>query len=71
MDNIGADHMVEECEEALMQIQYFVVRDFKLDPQLYKACRGDGVKFCNADDAWNEQTFNTDNSPLVLPCLYR
>lgn len=36
MEKIGTNYMVPECEMALMQIQYFIARDFKLDPQLYR-----------------------------------
>lgn len=73
MDNIGADHMTEDCEDALMQIQYFVARDFKLDPQLYRACREDATRLCHASRDWEDNKVNYDpnNAPLVLPCLYR
>ena len=36
MEKLGTDYMKPDCETALMQIQYFVARDFKLDPQLYR-----------------------------------
>ena len=36
MEKIGTEWMTSDCEIALMQIQYFVARDFKLDPQLYR-----------------------------------
>lgn len=36
MEKIGSKYMLANCETALMQIQYFVARDFKLDPQLYR-----------------------------------
>ena len=32
-------HMTAECKETLMEIQYFMARDFSLDPRLYTACR--------------------------------
>lgn len=72
MDNIGADTMTEECEDALIQIQYFIARDFKLDPQLYGACRHDAARLCHADQTWESgEHFDPNNGPLVLPCLYR
>lgn len=72
MDNIGADHMTEECEDALIQIQYFIARDFKLDPQLYRACKDDATRLCHSgvnyeDTAQQSPTYG----PHVLPCLYR
>jgi hypothetical protein len=29
MEKIGTDQMTEDCQEKLMEIQYFVARDFK------------------------------------------
>ncbi|RZC42697.1 Golgi apparatus protein 1 [Asbolus verrucosus] len=72
MDNIGADHMTEECEDALIQIQYFIARDFKLDPQLYRACKEDAGNFCSASENWEDsQKDQPTYGPQVLPCLYR
>ncbi|KAK4879218.1 hypothetical protein RN001_007364 [Aquatica leii] len=72
LDNIGADHMTEDCEDALMQIQYFVSRNFKLDPQLYKACHDDATRLCHVNPDWENSIDQTpENGPLVLPCLYR
>lgn len=72
MDNIGADHMTDECEDALIQIQYFVARDFKLDPQLYRACMVDASRLCHASRTWEDKdSYDPGNGPLVLPCLYR
>lgn len=70
MDALNSDKMIEECEDALLEIQYFIARDFKLDPQLYRACKQDATTYCHAFDSW----FNNrgpDYGPLVLPCLYR
>lgn len=36
MEKLGTPVMRADCEQALMQIQYFVARDFKLDPPLYR-----------------------------------
>lgn len=72
MDNIGEEVMTEECEDALIQIQYFVARDFKLDTQLFKACKEDAKSMCKADSDWeNPNKQNPERDPLVLPCLYR
>jgi len=73
MDKLGTDRMTEACETALIQIQYFIARDYKLDPQLYKACRADSVHFCHAKNAWSSDgtQMDVERGPLVLPCLYR
>ncbi|KAL3859180.1 hypothetical protein ACJMK2_009410 [Sinanodonta woodiana] len=73
MENLdNTKFMTEDCEEKLMEIQYFVVRDFRLDPRLYKYCHKEAKELCHASDDWyNAKTYSADNSPMVLPCLYR
>ncbi|XP_063230835.1 Golgi apparatus protein 1 [Bacillus rossius redtenbacheri] len=72
MEKLGTDYMTPDCEAALIEIQYFVVRDFKLDPQLYRRCREDAVKLCHAKKAWTDDgQMDPERGPLVLPCLYR
>lgn len=70
MDNIGDEHMLDTCEDALMQIQYFVSRDFKLDPQLYRACKDHAINICHASRSWANE-INPSLDSQVLPCLYR
>ncbi|XP_001605655.2 Golgi apparatus protein 1 [Nasonia vitripennis] len=73
MDKLGTDKMIDSCETALVQIQYFISRDYKLDPQLYRACKADAVNFCHAKNAWSPDgtQMDAERGPLVLPCLYR
>ncbi|PSN56256.1 Golgi apparatus protein 1 [Blattella germanica] len=73
MDKLGTDHMTTACETALLQIQYFIARDFKLDPQLYRQCREDAIRFCHAKNTWSDDAtrYDPERGPLVLPCLYR
>lgn len=35
--------MPRECEQRLLEVQYFISRDWTLDPQLYLACHEDAV----------------------------
>jgi hypothetical protein len=37
---------------------------------LFKECKDDAVKYCNAKAEWADWTTDVDNNPLVLPCLY-
>ena len=64
--------MPGSCQAALLEIQYFVARDWKLDPQLYSACYNDSKLFCQAKIEWYSKK-NKDESEhnLVLPCLFR
>lgn len=75
MEKLGTRYMRPDCEQALMQIQYFVARDFKLDPQLYRNCKEDAVQFCHAkrtwDDAGADDAMDPERGPMILPCLHR
>lgn len=70
MDNRNSESMTEECENALLEIQYFVTRDFKLDPQLYRACKQDAGKFCHYFDGIKDVE-GPSYKYEVFPCLYR
>ena len=65
--------MTTVCQSALLEIQYFVARDFRLDGHLYAHCSEDAVKYCHADKNWNRDVamIGPQPNPLVLPCLYR
>ncbi|OWF45073.1 Golgi apparatus protein 1-like [Mizuhopecten yessoensis] len=72
MDHLDSEYMTDLCEEKLMQIQYFIVRDFRLDATLYKHCHQDAFKLCHAPKTWIEQdSTNVELGPMVLPCLFR
>uniref|UniRef100_A0A8D9A3D6 Golgi apparatus protein 1 n=1 Tax=Cacopsylla melanoneura TaxID=428564 RepID=A0A8D9A3D6_9HEMI len=72
MDNLDTDIMTAPCEAALIQIQYFIARDFELDPPLYRACHDEATRLCHAKKEWfKAKDFAPNNGPLVLPCLFR
>ncbi|XP_076655241.1 Golgi apparatus protein 1 [Halictus rubicundus] len=73
MEQLGTNRMTEACETALVQIQYFIARDFKLDPQLYRTCKFDAIRLCHARNAWasDGRQMDPERGPLILPCLYR
>nr|XP_023023092.1 Golgi apparatus protein 1 [Leptinotarsa decemlineata] len=70
MDNMRSDTMTEDCENALLEIQYFIARDFKLDPQLYRACKQDAIRHCHLVES-REAEQGPSYSREILPCLYR
>lgn len=70
MDNIGSDYMTVDCEDALIQIQYFISRRFELDDQLYRSCKADAKLLCQASSDWDNEV-EPNYSLGVLPCLYR
>lgn len=73
MEKVYVEVMTTDCRTALLEIQYFVARDFRLDTKLYTQCQSDAVKLCNAAKNWSEDanTIGPQRNPLIFPCLYR
>lgn len=74
LNHLGTQIMTPECEQSLMLIQYFIARDFKLDPQLFRNCNEDAIHYCHAKKTWddiNSGQMDPERGPLVLPCLHR
>lgn len=55
----------DDCKNALIPVQYFINRDFTLDPALYQACYSDASRICKASKDWLKET----KENLILPCL--
>ncbi|CAI5443373.1 unnamed protein product [Caenorhabditis angaria] len=74
MRHVDNPDMTPICEKRLLEVQYFMARDWTLEPELYEACHQEAVSRCSALDNWHQQ-HNTDNQidpgPQVLACLYR
>ncbi|CAG7726469.1 unnamed protein product [Allacma fusca] len=68
-----ANAMTEDCETTLLQIQYFISRDFPLDSVLFETCKDDAKKLCGATTAWSPDPDNYEPSrgPLIMSCLFR
>jgi Golgi apparatus protein 1 len=68
-----ANVMTDDCEETLIQIQYFLARDFPMDSLLFEECKLDAQKICGANPDWIEDPKNMEpeKGPLVLSCLFR
>ncbi|KAK3885354.1 hypothetical protein Pcinc_010433 [Petrolisthes cinctipes] len=74
MRHLSSPEMPDTCEAALLEIQYFISRDWKLDPQLHTACFNDASRLCHAKRDWADTTQNSNNpqrGAQVLPCLFR
>ncbi|XP_049579323.1 Golgi apparatus protein 1 isoform X1 [Syngnathus scovelli] len=69
MEHLYTDKMVEDCEHRLLELQYFIARDWKLDPVLYKKCQGDAARLCHTH-GWNE-TSEMMPPGAIFSCLYR
>ncbi|KAE8296698.1 Golgi apparatus protein 1 Cysteine-rich fibroblast growth factor receptor Precursor [Larimichthys crocea] len=69
MEHLYTEKMVEDCEHRLLELQYFIARDWKLDPVLYKKCQGDAARLCHTH-GWNE-TSEMMPPGAIFSCLYR
>uniref|UniRef100_A0A3Q1I7W5 Golgi apparatus protein 1 n=1 Tax=Anabas testudineus TaxID=64144 RepID=A0A3Q1I7W5_ANATE len=69
MEHLYTEKMVEDCEHRLLELQYFIARDWKLDPILYKKCQGDASRICHTH-GWNE-TNEMMPPGAIFSCLYR
>ncbi|XP_037538996.1 Golgi apparatus protein 1 [Nematolebias whitei] len=69
MEHLYTEKMVEDCEQRLLELQYFIARDWKLDPILYKKCQGDAARLCHTL-SWNE-TSEMMPAGAIFSCLYR
>ncbi|XP_061532924.1 Golgi apparatus protein 1 isoform X3 [Phycodurus eques] len=69
MEHLYTDKMVEDCEHRLLELQYFIARDWKLDPILYRKCQGDAARLCHTH-SWNE-TSEMMPPGAIFSCLYR
>ncbi|XP_064414423.1 Golgi apparatus protein 1 [Latimeria chalumnae] len=69
MEHLYTEKMVEDCEHRLLELQYFISRDWKLDPILFRKCQGDAGRLCHAH-GWNE---TSEQMPpgAIFSCLYR
>ncbi|KAG8143857.1 hypothetical protein E2320_001004 [Naja naja] len=69
MEHLYTEKMVEDCEHRLLELQYFISRDWKLDFVLYRKCQGDASRLCHTH-GWNE-TSEMIPPGAVFSCLYR
>ncbi|XP_014673318.1 PREDICTED: Golgi apparatus protein 1-like [Priapulus caudatus] len=80
MDNVDDPNMNVECKGRLMEIQYFIARDFRLSSRLMHACNEYAENLCGSklnpdDDSANQADGQMSVVPLkhsyTLSCLYR
>ncbi|GAA6070106.1 Golgi apparatus protein 1b, partial [Tachysurus ichikawai] len=69
MEHLYTEKMVDDCEHRLLELQYFISRDWKLDPVLYRKCQNDASRLCHTH-GWNE-TSEMMPPGAVFSCLYR
>ncbi|CAF3899565.1 unnamed protein product, partial [Rotaria sordida] len=72
LDNLKNSRMTEDCEDRLMEVAFFLARDWRLTPRLLRTCRNNLESFCQLPKDWS---MNQDISGLqvgmYLGCLYQ
>ena len=76
LENIHSTVMIQkrpECRKALLEVQYFLARDFSYDKHFRKACHDDAEEFCSARDLGDVDDEEDLEIPLslIIGCLYR
>ncbi|XP_037799147.1 Golgi apparatus protein 1-like [Penaeus monodon] len=87
MQHLDSPEMPTACEAALLEIQYFIARDWRMDPALYAACSENAERLCGARRSWfnvntsdpeggGKRRFESEGGKKskveqVLPCLFR
>src|SRR5699024_6078443 len=59
-EHLDSSQMADECRETLHQMQYFMVRNFELDTQIFQACHSDATRYCHAKSDWYADVNNMD-----------
>ena len=76
LENVHSDIMVRkrpQCRKALLEVQYFLSRDFSWDKKFRRACAKEAEELCEVgtlNDAEDEDEMEIPLS-LVISCLYR
>ena len=76
LENVHSVQMIKqhpECRQTLLEVQYFLSRDFTWDKKFRRACSDEASDLCDAHDM--HEIEDEDEMPiplsLVIGCLYR
>ncbi|CAF3645191.1 unnamed protein product [Rotaria sordida] len=72
LDNLKNTRMTEECEDRLMEVAYFMARDWRLTPRLLGACQKNLIDLCKLPSGWSMSNNMSDvQLGQYLSCLYQ
>ncbi|CAF1219022.1 unnamed protein product [Rotaria magnacalcarata] len=72
LDNLKNARMTEECEDRLMEVAYFMARDWRLTPRLMRTCQTNLKTLCQLPDDWSmNKELNDVQVGMYLGCLYQ
>lgn len=70
VENLHSKGMTAECKQRLLEMQFFLARDFSLDVNFYRKCNKDAVKYCDYKLDQQDSEVSMPFS-MVMSCLYR
>ncbi|CAB4023099.1 Golgi apparatus 1-like isoform X1, partial [Paramuricea clavata] len=70
MENVDHKDLGGVCREHLINLQFFLARDFQLDEALYRACKNDAQELCDNPHIGDPDMDVTPHG-MILACLYR
>lgn len=76
LENVHSTQMVQQspkCRKALLEVQYFLSRDFTWDKKFRRACAAEATELCEVRDLHDVDDEEELEIPLslVISCLYR
>ncbi|CAF1437662.1 unnamed protein product [Adineta steineri] len=72
LNNLKHIRMTEDCEDRLMEITYFIARDWRLTPKLIRTCQANLVSLCQLPPNWSMTNTTSDTTiGTYLGCLYQ
>jgi len=72
LNNLRSPRMTEDCEDRLMEVAYFMARDWRITPRLVRVCRENLVTFCGLPSNWaGSQDLKDFDVGKYLGCLYQ
>lgn len=71
LNQISSYDMRSSCHDRLIDIDFFMARDWKLNRKLYSLCKADAIRFCNSDPDWfGTKGESKEFMANTLPCLF-
>ncbi|CAF0753061.1 unnamed protein product [Didymodactylos carnosus] len=72
LDNLKSSQMTELCEDRLMEISYFIARDWRLTPKLLRSCKSPLETYCSLEKDWSlDKDMSDTKVGYLLGCLYQ
>ncbi|CAF0964461.1 unnamed protein product [Didymodactylos carnosus] len=71
LENLRSSRMTEECKDRLMEISYFMARDWRLTPKLLRTCKSNLFTECRLENWSLDKDMSEAKVGYLLGCLYQ